>query len=127
AAERVGLPAHLFGGVDQAFHRGGGGDPFGDRGVAFDGAEFGLQISLPVDAFARNPGIEEIRPPVDADGDVGAERQRAFEPALADIAPRADHVGDDVDMDGAWFGGFVGLLRHDAVLRVDGVELSPYG
>ena len=100
AVERVGLPADLVGRVDEAFHGGGGGDPFGDRGVAFGGAEFGFQIGLPVDTFARDPGIEEIRPPVDVDGDVGDERQRGFEPALADIAPRADDVGDHVDMDG---------------------------
>src|SRR5580704_12194240 len=60
AVERVGLPGHLVGRVDQPFHGGGGADPFGDRGVAFDGAEFGFQISLPVNPFARNPGIEEI-------------------------------------------------------------------
>src|SRR6202030_2695697 len=74
--------------------------------------------------FARNPGIEEIGAPVDVDGDVGGLRQRRFEPVLADIAPRADHVGDDVDMHGAWLGGLFGLLRHDAVLRGLGRVLS---
>src|SRR4029077_8242270 len=73
-----------------------------------------------------------IGPPVDADADVGDERQCRLEPVLADIAPRADHVGDDVDMHRPC-GGLVGrnLLRHDAVLRVLGEslgrKLSPCG
>ena len=84
--------------VEQALHRGGGDDAFGDHGVTLGRTEFGLQIGLPVDAFARNPGIEEIRPPIDIDGDVGNERDRGFEPALADKAPRTHHVGNDIDM-----------------------------
>ncbi len=99
--ERVGLPADLVGIIDQAFHGGGGRDALGDHGIALGRAEFGFQISLAVDAFARDPGIEEIRAPIDVDGDIGGERDGAFEPALADIAPRADDVGDDVDMHGS--------------------------
>ena len=38
--------------------------------------------------------------PVHLDRHVGLERQRLFQAALADEAPGADHVGDDVDADG---------------------------
>ena len=68
AVERVGLPADLVGRVEQALHRGRRGDALGDHGVALGGAELGFEIGLPVDAFARNPRIEEIRPPIDVDG-----------------------------------------------------------
>ena len=64
AVERVGLAADLVGGVGQPLDRGGGDDALGDHGIAFGRAELGFQISLPVDAFARNPGIEEIGPPM---------------------------------------------------------------
>ena len=99
--ERIGLPADLVGIVNEPLHRGGGGNALGDHGVTLGRAEFGFQISLPVDAVARDPVVEEIRPPIDVDVDVGRERDGAFEPALADIAPRADDVGDHVDMDGS--------------------------
>ncbi len=34
------------------------------------------------------------------DRNVGRERDRLFQPVLADEAPRTDHVGDDIDADG---------------------------
>jgi hypothetical protein len=106
----LGWAADLVGCVGQPLDRGGGNDALGDHGIALGRTEFGLQISLPVDAFARNPGIEEIRPPMDVDRDIGNERQRIFQPALADEAPGANHVGDDVDAKRGWRAG---RNRHD--------------
>ena len=91
------VPADLVGGVGESLERGCGDDPLGDHRIALDRTEFGLQIGLPVDAFAWNPGVEEIGPPMDVDRDVRHERECVFEPALADEAPRTHHVGDDLD------------------------------
>ena len=49
------------------------------------------------DALARHPGIEEERTPVHFDRNVRHQRQRVLDPLFADIAPGADHVGNDVD------------------------------
>src|SRR5262249_12613013 len=94
----VWLPLHLVRRVGEAFRRRRGADALGDRLVALDRAEFGFEIGLAVDALARDPRIEEIGPILDLGGGVRRELKRAFEPVLADIAPRADYVGDDVDM-----------------------------
>src|SRR5215472_16807721 len=57
-------------------------------------------------------GLRRIGQVLDLGRGVRRERQRAFEPVLADIAPRADHVGNDADMHAR------GLIRygHGAVL-----------
>jgi len=98
AIERIGLPADLVRRIGQTFRRRGRRDAFGDGVIALHGAEFGFEIGLAVDAFARNPGIKEIRPPIHVDRDVGRARNRAFEPVLADIAPGTNDVGNDIDM-----------------------------
>ena len=84
-----------------------------DRGnalVHFDNfvriAEFLQHIELPVDPAHRNGRIELIGPPADFGGDLGAQCQSLFQPLLADIAPRADHIGNDVD------GQDFGFIKH---------------
>src|SRR5262249_45134887 len=65
---------------------------------------------LAVHAFGGHVGIELIRPPADHDFDVlGRLGQRALEPALADEAPRANGVGDDIDGD---------ACGHDFILNL---------
>jgi len=66
--------------------------------VGFRRAEFLCQILISRNTFARHPRIEEERPPVNLDRHVAGERQRILDALLADIAPRAHHVGDDVDL-----------------------------
>src|SRR6202167_1713502 len=100
AIERVRLAADLVEGVAQPLHGRRRGDPLGDDGITLDRAELGLEVSLPVNAFARNPRIEEIRPPSDVDGNVGDERDRLFQPVFADIAPWTHDVGNNGDVKG---------------------------
>ena len=100
AVERIGLALHLVGGVSQAFLRRRRGDALGDALVALGRAELGGEILLARHALARNPVVEEIGPPMHLDRNVRPQRQRLFQAVLADEAPRADHVGDDVDADG---------------------------
>ena len=99
AVERVGLPLHLVGGVSEAFRRGRRGDALGDAFVALGRAELGGQVVLARDAFARNPVVEEVGTPMHLNRNVGLELERRFQAMLADEAPRADHVGNDVDAD----------------------------
>src|SRR6516165_2761201 len=94
----VRLPADFLRLISEPFRRSGLADALGNRVIARHRAEFGLEIGLAVDAFARNPRIEEVGSKLDLGRRVGRERERAFEPMLADIAPRADDVGHDVDM-----------------------------
>jgi hypothetical protein len=73
-----------------------------NRGISLLGAsgtaELVLEILLPVLAFLGQGGIELVGPPADLDihflADIG---KRGFKPALADIAPGAHHVRDDID------------------------------
>ena len=51
----------------------------------------------------------------------GTSVERVFEPALADEAPRTDHVGDDVDMQRSGRGGRSG---HDETFDCVASELS---
>src|SRR5262249_32625669 len=55
--------------------------------------------------FARHPWIEEIGPKAHLDRNVGPQRDRLFQPALADKAPRADDVGHHLDWQGCAHGG----------------------
>ena len=93
----VRLPADFLRLISEPFRRSGRADALGNRVIARHRAEFGLEIGLAVDAFARNPRIEEVGSKLDLGRRVGRERERAFEPMLADIAPRADDVRHDVD------------------------------
>ena len=141
AVERVGLPLHLVGRVDEAFFRRRGADALRDALVALGRAELGGEILLARHAFARNPVIEEVGPPMHLDRDIRPQRQRLFQAVLADEAPRADHVGDDVDANGlgcrAWLTPVGANLitellggnhpaahhaRHQAVERVAGLQ-----
>jgi hypothetical protein len=42
--------------------------------------------------------IEQERPPAHFHGNVGHQRERILQPPFADIAPGADHIGKDVDL-----------------------------
>ena len=97
AVGRVGLPAELVDRIDEPVLRRGGRDPRGDFLVALRRAEFGRQILLARNAFRGNPVIQEIGVVMHLDRNVGVERDRLFEPLLADEAPRANDVGYDID------------------------------
>ena len=75
------------------------GDALVELARALGAAELGQPILGALDALARHVGIELEGMP--GDGEVQAllveEGERAFEMALADVAPWADRVGDDVD------------------------------
>jgi hypothetical protein len=103
----VGLALHQLGVIAEPLFAGGVDDAAGNALVSLHRAELGGEIFVPADALARHPRIEEERPPVHFHRDVRHQRQRVFNPALADIAPRADHVGDDVDRQ-----RFQGAHRH---------------
>ncbi|MCY1242535.1 hypothetical protein D9M72_555000 [compost metagenome] len=70
---------------------------------AIDGrlaAELCRQVLLVVDAFRRQVGIELIGTPVDGDEHVRDVGDRLIQSCLAQIAPGADDVRDDIDADG---------------------------
>ena len=67
---------------------------------AIAAAKLGREMRLPVLAFRRHAGIELERSPGDIGLDVRPGGEGPFQPALADIAPRADGVGNDVDFHG---------------------------
>jgi hypothetical protein len=113
AVDRIWLPGDLVGRVSQTFLGGGGGNALGDGGIALDGAEFGFQIRRSIDAFARNPGVEEIGAPVDVDLDAGIKLRCGFESVFADVAPGSHDVGNDV-----------GLHRNRSV-RFNGHDRKP--
>ena len=101
AIDGVGLALDELGPVGQPLLAGGRDDAAGNALIGFDRAEFRGEIFVAADALAGHPGIEEERPPADLDRHIRHQRQRILDPALADIAPRADHVGDDVDLQAA--------------------------
>jgi hypothetical protein len=65
--------------------------------VALDRAEFRDEVLFPADTLARDPRVEEIGPETHLDRDVGLQSDRLLQEPLADIAPRADDVGNHVD------------------------------
>ena len=73
-------------------------DAAGNALVGIDRTKLGGEVIFPADTLARHPGVEEERPELHLDRNVRHERQRVLDPLLADIAPRAHHVGDDVDL-----------------------------
>ncbi len=76
----------------------------GDRRIDAAGmgriAELGGEIVGPRHAALRHVGVELEGAPGDRHGEVRTLLERASEAPLADEAPRADDVGDDVDMHG---------------------------
>src|ERR1700728_2300832 len=66
--------------------------------------------------------MEEVGPPVHLDIDVGDQRNRCFKPMLADVAPRADHVGNHLDVDGRCL-----FFRHDANPSILAINLTHRG
>src|SRR5262249_37861301 len=73
-----------------------------DRVVATPAAvvpELGAQVVGAVHALARHVGVELEGPPADLERACARRqfRQRALETPLADEAPRADGVGNDID------------------------------
>jgi hypothetical protein len=97
--ERVGRAGQLVEMELQADGAGGLGDALVELARALGAAELGQAILGAIDALARHirielegmPGHREVQALLVEEG------QRAFEVALADVAPWADHVGDDVD------------------------------
>ncbi len=80
-------------------------------------AELHRAIGDAVAAFLRHVGIELERVPVDGEVQpLGCQqRQRTFELSLADIAPRADRIGDDVDTGTNRCRGVTRAVRYAAV------------
>ena len=74
-----------------------------DFGVDLDGrflaAEFQFQILAPVHALGRHIGVQLERMPFDQKGVIRMRGQRAVQIGLADIAPRANRIGDDIKLD----------------------------
>lgn len=99
AIGRVGLPRDQFRLVDEALFARSRDHAPGYALIGFDRAELGGEIVLAADAFARHPGIEEERTEIQLDRNIGHERERALDPVLADIAPGAHHIGDDIDLE----------------------------
>jgi hypothetical protein len=63
-------------------------------------AEFGGEMTLPVRAFRWNVGIELKGPPADRERVLFRRLQRPVETRLADIAPGAARIRDDVEPGG---------------------------
>ena len=69
-------------------------------------AELVDHVSLPVETLPRDARIELIGPPADRDGLALVAGERPLEPLLAEIAPGADDVADDIDRER------LGLVAH---------------
>ena len=97
--DRVRRPRHQIGAERQADGRRRLGDPLIQRRRLLRAAELPGAIGGAVAALLRHVGIELERVPVHREAQplLRQRRQRALQLALADIAPRADRVGDDVD------------------------------
>jgi len=78
AVERIGLAFHFLGCVDETFLRRCRRDALCDALVALGRAELGGEVLFARYAFARDPVIEEIGPPVHFDRDAGREGDRLF-------------------------------------------------
>src|SRR5262249_31939091 len=72
--------------------------------VTLDRAELGDEILLAADAFARNPGIEEVGTEPHLNRNLRLERNGFLEETLSDVAPGAYHVGYDIDRQGCGIG-----------------------
>src|SRR5919108_3522869 len=95
--DRVGLARDLLGSIGQSLGGRSRGNALRNGAVAFGRAEFSREIVLAAHPLSGYPGIEKKGPKANLDGKLGAQRNRRVEAALADVAPRADHVGNHVD------------------------------
>ena len=110
AVERVGLPLHLVDRVGQTSAAAAAATRPAMLLVALGRAELGGEIFVAGHAFARHPRIEEIGVEAHLDRNIRLQRQGLLKPAFSDEAPRANHVGDDVDRERSWLvGGMAGL------------------
>lgn len=125
AIQRVGRGADALEGEGNAFLQAGGGDLLVQRVDARLAAEFLHQILLAVLALRRDRRVELIGLPAQGNGNVRQARQRLFQPPLADIAPGADHVGNDVDGHRGLIGGGPGGCLLPA--RGVGLRLGVHG
>jgi hypothetical protein len=73
-----------------------GADPGIDPLGTLRAAELVLQVLLPVHALGRHVGVELEDAPVHVEGVDPGLGDGLVQPGLADIAPGADRVGDDV-------------------------------
>ncbi len=96
--EGVGRALHLVEGEGNAGRLAGVDDRLVDALRVGAAAEFGGEIIGARHAAGGHVGVELEGPPGDVGGKARALRQRGFEPALADEAPGANDVGDDVDV-----------------------------
>ena len=60
-------------------------------------AELADQVGGAVDAFRRQIGIEQERPPLQLRPGIGPHRQRPLQLALADVAPGAARIEDNLN------------------------------
>ena len=115
----------------QADRGGGLGDALVELARALGAAELGQAVLGAVDALARHVGIELEGVPGDGEAQVLLlqDVERALEVALADVAPGADRVGDDVDAANRLclvHGGFLSLLQRSLYpRRIPGNEENP--
>ena len=108
AVERVG-DADLFAHLGQAVV---------DRGEPRVVVELGLHIGAAIHAAGGDRRVELERAPAHGDRRaVACRADRRVEPSLAEKAPRADHVADDVDRQG--LGGSVHDITPKARLSAD--------
>src|SRR5262249_29957175 len=125
AIERVGLPRDGVGIIGKALLARCHHDALRVRLVAVDRAELGGEVFGPADAGARHPGVQKIGPVSHRHGNLGLEGDPLLEPALGDEAPRADHVGHEVDRK---FGcGGARRWRHWVLLGVRGEDRTSGG
>ena len=82
--------------------RGHAGDALVHLLRALGAAELGEAVLLTVDAFGWHLGIELEGMPGDGEAQLGLfqDVEGALEMALADVAPRTDDIGNDVDASG---------------------------
>jgi len=66
-------------------------------------AEFVLNIGVSVHAFGRHAGIEQKGAPVDFQRDTAMQGDRGFETLFPNHAPRADHIGKNINAYGCFY------------------------
>jgi hypothetical protein len=97
AVDGVGLAFDLVTRINETGRRRGVDHALAVRIIAFNRAELGGEVVLPAHAFARHPWVEQIWMEAHFHRNVRLERDRPLEMALADVAPGANYVRDDID------------------------------